>query len=56
MKEKCKGCRFYKIKRCRLITHYEKAVDNCPCLDCLVKPMCRAYCQERKRYYFNNVL
>ena len=42
----CKGCNSWAAKDGCFIKH-ERRQDVCPCIKCLVKPMCSAGCKER---------
>lgn len=45
-REECKGCRMNSnIMACYFIS--SNIVELCPCGNCLVKPMCTEFCDER---------
>ena len=53
MSNECKGCIVYSEKRkvCAsgIIPHISE-IKQCPCLNCIVKIMCKSVCQEFKIY------
>ena len=49
MKTECMGCHIQ--DRGCLIKDKIKLVDMCPCVNCLLKPICTTQCDERKRIY-----
>lgn len=54
MKEKinCISCH-YATDHC--FFHFHKMSEKCPCINCLVKPMCRIVCYNRSLAYDNHI-
>ena len=46
-------CKCSLIDSCSIMAYHQAQVDNCPCQECLVKPICKERCRERKRYFVN---
>ena len=42
----CKGCRLIGKEENCLIVQFDR-IDECPCINCLVKVMCKGLCEER---------
>jgi len=51
MNQLCTGCNWFTIKENCAVRIFS---TSCPCIECLVKSMCRKKCKERKDY-FNNL-
>ncbi len=50
MIDECKGCRIIRrFSRC--FFRDVGLVEKCPCVQCLVKVMCKDKCENRKDYY-----
>jgi hypothetical protein len=48
----CKGCRTYELYPCRILsTTIEKGIKLlCPCIECLIKPICLIGCDDYDKY------
>lgn len=43
--KECEGCTMLSMGiECKVLELYE--AENCPCLDCIVKPMCEDPCED----------
>jgi hypothetical protein len=56
MNENCEGCASLSqinpnnnSKCCGQITFGMESIPNCPCYDCLIKPVCRTSCDKFKQ-------
>lgn len=47
----CSGC--FKIKdQCSILTNCKISyIQRCPCIDCIVKPVCDTYCDLRAKLF-----
>lgn len=48
----CYGCFIHDGHKCTNRLPPEKNGWVCPCLNCIVKPMCTDVCDEIRRYYY----
>jgi len=46
--EECKGCGV--INKCGLKPKYKTIKEECPCINCLVKGICRESCKSFDKY------
>jgi len=59
MDKRCRSCHTKKgnltcVLSSVLIEFPDTEID-CPCFECLVKPACMKQCDDRKRYFQNNI-
>ena len=50
---KCKGCHSREVDNCIFLIppyRYEAEIDNCPCMICIVKMVCRQICPPRASF------
>lgn len=44
---RCGGCHYTSC----LAKKYTELIDKCECVTCILKPMCRKFCEERRYLY-----
>lgn len=53
--EQCHGCNVISFYFCLICRHRDRIRNNCPCMNCIVKPVCRTLCQVRLNYATKNI-
>jgi hypothetical protein len=48
MKKECKGCSLIRLSFVRCDFALKEEEELCPCIECLVKPMCEGSCDKRQ--------
>lgn len=55
-KNYCDGC--FKIKeQCAVLSNYKISyIQKCPCIECIIKPVCNTYCDLRAKLFHKLVV
>lgn len=53
IKEMCEGCAGLDEKVTCFVKVDFDTYDDCPCRNCIIKPICSERCEERVSYYFD---
>ena len=47
----CKGCKTLGLMKDPYVCDFIRHSDKCPCIECLIKPMCGTACKEYNAFY-----